>query len=158
MAFSAKIIVPIFVIESGTLDGEDYLHILQNHLVPYLKSHRICSRSIYQHDGAPPHIKGNVQEFLKSTFGEERLISRFNIHPWPPRSPDLSPVDFWFWGKLKQLVYSPGLPSTKAELLERVREKSSEVTTADVHVANRNFLHRLLFVNEENGGHFQYLL
>ena len=95
-AFSAKVMIPIVVIESGTLDGDGYLDILQSHLVPFLKNRRLCSKSIYQHDGAPPHIKRCVQQFLKNTFGEERLISRFNVHPWPPRSPDLSPVDFWF--------------------------------------------------------------
>ena len=44
---------------------------------------RLFTINIYQHDGAPLHIKGNVQEFLKSTFREETLlISHFNIHPY----------------------------------------------------------------------------
>ena len=157
-AFSAKIVVPPVVIEKGTLDGDGYLDILQNHLVPYLKSHRLCSKSIYRHDGAPPHVKGNVQQFLKNTFGEERLISRFNLHAWPPRSPDLSPVDFWFWGNLKRLVYSLGLPKSKSELAERIREKSSQNTKADIEAANKNFLDRLLYVTEEDGRHFEHLM
>ena len=81
VAFSAKIVIPVVVIESGTLDGDGYLDISQGHLVHYLKNRRHCSRSIYQHDGAQPHIKGNVQQILKNTFGEERLISRFSVHP-----------------------------------------------------------------------------
>ena len=94
-AFSAKIIIPPVVIGSGTLDGDRYLDIVRNHPVPYLKSHHLCSKTIYQHDGAPPHIKGEVQRFLKNTFGEERLISCFNLHAWPQRSPELYQVDFW---------------------------------------------------------------
>lgn len=157
-AFSAKIVIPPVVIETGTLDGDGYLDILQNHFVPYLKSHRLCSRSIYQHDGAPPHVKGNVLRFLKNTFGEERLISRFNLHAWPPRSPDLSPLDFWFWGNLKRLVYSSGLPRSTSELAERVREKSSEITKAHIEAANKNFLDRLLLVIAADGDHIEHLM
>ena len=63
IAFSQKIMVPHFVIEDGTINGEKYLHILQDHLVPFLKRHQMCSRSVFQHDGAPPHICNEVRIF-----------------------------------------------------------------------------------------------
>lgn len=158
VAFSAKIMIPVVIIESGTIDGDVYLNILQNSLVPYLKQHRLCSKSIYQHDGAPPHIKKNVQQFLTKTFGEDRLISRFHTHLWPPRSPDLSPVDFWYWGMLKRLVYQPGLPPSKTELIKRIRNCASQISLSEVSQANNSFLDRLSYVTEEGGGHFEHLL
>ncbi|GFX76353.1 uncharacterized protein TNCV_593161 [Trichonephila clavipes] len=53
-------------------------------------------------DGAPPYITRCVTDVLKHHFTEERVISRQFRHLWPPRSPDLSPCDFWLWGHLKQ--------------------------------------------------------
>jgi hypothetical protein len=40
--------------------------------------------------------------YLESVF-PGRLISKIL---WPPRSPDLSPPDFFLWGHLKDTVYS----------------------------------------------------
>ncbi|GFX52349.1 uncharacterized protein TNCV_4323671 [Trichonephila clavipes] len=54
-------------------------------------------------DGAPPHITWCVKDIIKHLFTEERVISRQFRHPWPPRSPDLNPCDFWLWGYLKPL-------------------------------------------------------
>jgi len=35
----------------------------------------------------------------------ERWIGRGGPIPWPPRSPDLNSLDFFFWGYLKETVY-----------------------------------------------------
>ncbi|GFV32630.1 transposable element Tc3 transposase [Trichonephila clavipes] len=43
-------------------------------------------------------------DLLKDTFGD-RLISRFGPVNWPPRSCDLTPLDYFLWGYLKSLVY-----------------------------------------------------
>jgi len=34
-----------------------------------------------------------------------RAISRKAENPWPARSPDLNPLDYWFWGQMQQIVY-----------------------------------------------------
>ena len=36
------------------------------------------------------------QKLAKEQVREE-VISRLTKHPWRARSPDLSPLDFWFW-------------------------------------------------------------
>jgi hypothetical protein len=35
----------------------------------------------------------------------ERWIGRSGPIAWPPRSPDLTPVDFFLWGYVKNIVY-----------------------------------------------------
>jgi hypothetical protein len=40
--------------------------------------------------------------YLESVFPEHLISKRM----WPPRSPDLSPPDFFLWGHLKDTVYS----------------------------------------------------
>ena len=54
--------------------------------------------------------------YLGNQFGD-RVISRRYLRgrEWPPRSPDLSPLDFCLWGYLKSKVYSPR-PATLNEL------------------------------------------
>jgi len=34
------------------------------------------------------------------------VVSKGGDVPWPPRSPDLSPLDFFLWGHLKAIVYA----------------------------------------------------
>ncbi|GFU14436.1 uncharacterized protein TNCV_328971 [Trichonephila clavipes] len=43
--------------------------------------------------------------FIEDTFGD-RLISRFGPVNWPPRSCDLTPLDYFLWGYVKSLVYA----------------------------------------------------
>lgn len=48
----------------------------------------------YQQDGAPAHNSRIVQEFLEVTFGEKFIATHGPVE-WPPRSPDLTPLDFF---------------------------------------------------------------
>ncbi|GBO25569.1 hypothetical protein AVEN_131691-1 [Araneus ventricosus] len=36
------------------------------------------------------------------------------LSPWRPRSPDLTPGDFFLWGYVKDKVYVPPMPTTAA--------------------------------------------
>ncbi|GFT23418.1 hypothetical protein TNCV_2016771 [Trichonephila clavipes] len=72
-------------------------------------------------DGARSHTTNPVKEFLKQMYGEERTISkRFKFPSWPPRSPDLIPVDFRLWGYLKFQVYR-SRPFNLSELKDVIR-------------------------------------
>ncbi|GFU86650.1 uncharacterized protein TNCV_4659461, partial [Trichonephila clavipes] len=59
----------------------------------------------FQKDGATCHTARATIDLLKDTFGD-RLISRFGPVNWPPRSCDLSPLDYFLWGYVKSLVYA----------------------------------------------------
>ena len=58
----------------------------------------------YQHDGAPPHYSRAVQQLLNEKF-KNQWIGRGGPIEWPPRSPDLNPLDFFLWGYIKALVH-----------------------------------------------------
>ena len=49
---------------------------------------------IFQQDGEPPHWGSDVRRFLDATF-PNRWIGRDGPTPWPPRSPDITPHDFF---------------------------------------------------------------
>ncbi|CAL1261342.1 unnamed protein product [Larinioides sclopetarius] len=55
-------------------------------------------------DGAPPHFSLSVRKALNGKFPDSWIGSEGPI-PWPARSPDLTPIDF-FWGYIKNFVYS----------------------------------------------------
>jgi len=46
----------------------------------------------------------DVITFLDETF-PGRWVGRGGPTAWPPRSPDLTPLDFFAWGFIKDIVY-----------------------------------------------------
>ncbi|GFX28172.1 uncharacterized protein TNCV_424991 [Trichonephila clavipes] len=62
----------------------------------------------FQQDGTACHTARATIDLLKDTFGD-RLISRFGPLNWPPRSCDLTPLDYFLWGYVKSLVYADKL-------------------------------------------------
>jgi hypothetical protein len=77
---------------------------------------------IFQQAGAHPHWHQDVRDFL-SEFLPQRWIGfigneELALHFWPPRSPDLTPNDFFLWGLVKEAVYVQILPTTLVDLKE----------------------------------------
>ena len=50
----------------------------------------------FQHDGAPPHYIRHVRDYLNQSFSN-RWLGRGGPVAWPPRSPDLMPLDYYLW-------------------------------------------------------------
>jgi len=65
---------------------------------------RVSSVDNFQQDGAPPHWGSHVRRFLDATF-PNRWIGRDGPTPWPPRSPDITPFDFFLWRYVKDKVF-----------------------------------------------------
>ncbi|KAJ4430775.1 hypothetical protein ANN_19366 [Periplaneta americana] len=78
-----------------------------------------------QHDGAPPHFSLAVREHLDRRF-EQRWIGRGGPIARPPRSPDLTPLDFFLWGRMKSLVYETPI-ETAEDLVARVVVAAGEI-------------------------------
>ena len=70
-----------------------------------------------QHDGAPPHYTRHVRDYLNESF-TNRWLGRGGPVAWPPRSPDLTPLDFYLWSHIKTLVYESKVDS-RAPLRDR---------------------------------------
>lgn len=61
------------------------------------------------HDRVPSHFRIIVRDFLNATYAN-RWIGRGDPVPWPARSPDCNPLDFYLWGHVKSLVYTDSIP------------------------------------------------
>lgn len=96
-----------FHIYEGGLTGERHLEILQNIIPQFINEiPLLCLNSIYyQQDGAPAHNAQVVRRFLEENFGDHLITTNGPIR-WPPRSPDLSVLDFFLWGYLKNKIYT----------------------------------------------------
>ncbi|GFU37391.1 uncharacterized protein TNCV_4273641 [Trichonephila clavipes] len=108
-------------------------------------------------DGATSHTANPVKAFLIQTFGEDRIVSRRCRYPWPPRSPDLTPADFWLWGYLKSRVYL-SCPSSLSELKDAIRREVSSIHPDMLHSAVAGFVTRLECLLTCGGGHVEHIL
>ena len=54
-------------------------------------------------DGAPGNRLIGVCDRLQELF-RHRVVGLGQAHEWPPRLPDLTPLDFFSWGYMKSLV------------------------------------------------------
>ncbi|GFS94701.1 transposable element Tcb2 transposase [Trichonephila clavipes] len=87
-----------------TVNGDRYRAMITNFFIPDLNNHDV-HELWFQQDGATCHTARATIDLLKDTFGD-RLISRFGPVNWPPRSCDLTPLDYFLWGYVKSLVYA----------------------------------------------------
>ncbi|GFS76059.1 putative transposable element [Trichonephila clavipes] len=86
-----------------TVNGDRYRAMITNFFISELNNHDV-QELWFQQDGATCHTALATIDLLKDTFGD-RLISRFGPVNWPPRSCDLTPLDYFLWGYVKSLVY-----------------------------------------------------
>ncbi|KAE8745037.1 hypothetical protein FOCC_FOCC008349 [Frankliniella occidentalis] len=83
----------------GRLNAARYLQFLQDELEYLLDDVPLAQRRDhwFQQDGAPPHFGINVRNHLDQRY-PQHWIGRAGPVAWPPRSPDLTPLDFFLWG------------------------------------------------------------
>ncbi|GFU95404.1 uncharacterized protein TNCV_3790871 [Trichonephila clavipes] len=74
-----------------------------------------------------------------------------------PRSPDLTPADFWLCGYLKSRVYLSS-PSSLLELKDAIRRKVSPIHPDMLHSAIAGFVTRLECFLPSSGGHVEHIL
>lgn len=88
------IIGPIFI--DGNLNAENFLLLLNKTVSEYMNelSLDVYRQTWYQLDGAPAHSVISARARLTEMFGEQ-WIGRYGPTRWPPRSPDLTPLDFF---------------------------------------------------------------
>lgn len=140
------------------LTGDVYLHFLQNEL-PNLLHHvdnETRQNFWFQQDGAPPHYCQTVREFL-SEWKENRWIGRGGPIAWPPRSPDLTPLDFYLWGYVKEQVFEEA-PTTRENMKDRIREAFHNIRIETLQAVQENFVRRLHLCIQEQGRTFEHLV
>ena len=101
-------IIGSFFFERNVI-GQVYLQMINNNVVPqleqYFRQQIVFPILWWVQDGAPAHRLIMVQVRLRELSGH-RVIVLYEDVEWPPRSPDITPCDLFFWGYLKNKVYT----------------------------------------------------
>ncbi|GFU18766.1 uncharacterized protein TNCV_1085151 [Trichonephila clavipes] len=103
----------------------------------------------FQQDGTTCHTARATIDLLKDTFGN-RLISRFGPVNWPPRSCDLTPLDYFLWGYVKSLVYARK-PQTLDHLEDNIRRVIADIRPQMLEKVIENWTSRLDYIRASRG-------
>lgn len=151
------IVGPFFF--NNTLNCEIYTNFLQNNLPLLLEDlpDNVIRRLWYQHDGAPAHYGAAARTHLDRVF-TNRWIGRGSFISWPPRSPDLTPCDFFLWPTVKNIVYETP-PTTAENMQQRIRNAFLQLSENNMaQNVSLSMQRRLRACVEQNGNIFEHIL
>ena len=156
LAVTTKHIVgPYFFEEDDvtvTINTARYIKMLKESFLPDLRRQRYTLRDTYfQHDNATPHTANATLDYLESKFQKEKIISK---SLWPPRSPDITPLDFFVFGFLKSKVFQNG-PTTINELKENIRQEVRNIPASVLKNTFSSLERRVDICYRVDGGHIQ---
>ncbi|KYN06546.1 hypothetical protein ALC62_02625, partial [Cyphomyrmex costatus] len=103
------------------------------------------------------HRSRNVRAYLNEQFPNKWVGLGSPIQVWPPRSPDLTLLDFFLWGHRKEKVYATE-PTTAEDMKIRIRQACQEITPDVLQRVRASFHNRINKCIEVNGRAFEHLL
>jgi hypothetical protein len=150
-----QIIGPYFF--SSNVTGETYLSVLRNYFWDFLDTVPLPRRNsmFFQQYGAPPHYASILRAYLNEQF-HNKLIGRRGPVEWQPRSPDLTPLDFFLWDHLKSVVYRNRLRNIN-ELKETITLELRNITWETLLRMKASFSERIQKCLQVGGGHCEHL-
>ncbi|KAK9887530.1 hypothetical protein WA026_023252 [Henosepilachna vigintioctopunctata] len=110
--------------QNVTVNGDRYRVMMTNFFIPELNDHDVQELWFQQYVATCHTARASI-DLLKDTFGD-RLISSFGPVNWPPRSCDLTLLDYFLWGYVKLLVYADK-PQTLDHLKENIRRVIADI-------------------------------
>ncbi|GFY36301.1 transposable element Tc3 transposase [Trichonephila clavipes] len=138
-----------------TVNGDRYRAMITNFFIPELNNHDVQELR-FQQDGATCHTARATIDLLKDTF-DDRLISRFGPVNWPPRSCDLTPLDYFQWGYVKSLVYVDK-PQTLDHLEDNIRRVIANIRPQMLEKVFENWTSRLDYIRASCGSHMPEII
>lgn len=120
----------------------------------------------FQQDGATCHTTAPTIDLLKQKFPETlisldardpRRIQQLRPDAWPPRSCDLTPLDYFLWGYVKSLVYA-NKPQSIEDLKRNIEHTIREINADILHRVTENWVHRIRSCKRSRGGNLNDVL
>ena len=118
--------------EAVVVNGDRYRAMLNEFLFTKIEEENI-GNIWFQQDGATCHPAKATLDVLRPIF-EDRIISGGANVVWPPRSCDLTPLDYYLRGAVQDKCYADN-PETIEALKDNIREAIGEIqlhTTVNV--------------------------
>ena len=95
-------------------------------------------------------------DVLHSVF-EDRIISRRVDVVWPPRSCDLTPLDYYVWDAVKDKCYADK-PETIDALKDNIREAIGKIRLHTIHNVLTNWTDRVGYCMASRGSHLNEII
>jgi len=116
---------------------------------------------VFEQDGAPLHFHFDVRAHLIANLPGRRMACTSHndspLLPWPPRSPDLTPCDFFLWGYIKDRVYVPVMPHDLPQLQQRIMEAVTAINRQMLQHVWQELYYRIEVCHVTKGGHIKHL-
>ncbi|GFU78868.1 putative transposable element [Trichonephila clavipes] len=138
-----------------TVNGDRYRVMITNFVIPELNNHDV-QELWFQQDGATCPTARATIDLLKDTFGD-RLISRLGPVNSPPRSCDLTPLDYFLWGYVKSLVYADK-PQTLDHLEDNICRVIADIRPQMLEKVIENWTTRLDYIRASRGSHMPEII
>ena len=145
-----KIIGPFFFNDEN-VTGSSYKNMLSTYAFPRFQ--RLDDDYIFMQDGASPHFSLTVRNYLNRKR-PNNWIGRGGPIPWPARSADLTPCDFFLWGHIKAKVYSTHTESIE-HLKTKIRQEIRNISRSTLNKVWENAKFRLQYLPAVRGGHIE---
>lgn len=152
----SRIVGPVFY--QGALTGDRYVEMLTATLGEFLDDLNLVDRQqiLFQQDGAPAHNVRQIHNLLHDLF-DGRYLSTNGPIRMPPRSPDITPMDFFFWGFVKSAVYERRY-DTLEDLQQSISHAINNIDGRIIAKATRSVNRRVQKCLEQEGDVFEHLL
>ena len=110
----------------------------------------------FQQDSATCYTAEATRDVLRTVF-KDHFISRRADVVWPPRSCDLTPLDYYLWGALKDKYYADK-PETIYALKDNILEAIGEIQLHTIDNVLKNWTDRVGYCMARRGIHLNEII
>ena len=110
----------------------------------------------FQQEEATCHTAEATLDVLRPVF-EDLIISRRADVVWPPRSCNVTPLDYYLWGAVKDKCY-PDKPETINALKDKIREAIAEIQLHTIDDMLKNWTDRVGYYMDSRGSHLNEII
>ena len=149
VASDGKVMPPHFIEAGLKIKAAEYLTILKDVLMPWIRRNYNPFRVMLVQDSAPAHGAKKVQDLLK-----ENLPLMVPKDIWPSSSSDLNVCDYWLFGVIEgksNVILHPSVNSLKASICRVFRS----LDAVDVKRSCSRFRSRISQIIDAKGSHIE---
>ena len=136
-------------------DGDRYRVMLNEFLFTKIEEEDITN-IWFQQDGTSCHTAEATFDVSRPAF-EDCIISRRADVVWPPRSCDMTPLDYYLWGAVKDKRYDDK-PETIDTLKDNIREAIGEIQLYTIDNVPKNWTDRVGYCMASRGGYLNEII
>jgi hypothetical protein len=141
--------MPPHIFETGLWVNTDiYLEVMESTVLPWIKTVAGDRPCMWLQDLAPCYVFNRSIKWLR-----DHCFNLVLKDCWPPSSPDLNPLDYFFWGDLGTHT-NRRAHTTKASLITSIQENFASMDKVMVAKTCVAFRGRMEAIIEAEGGFF----